>query len=70
MAWKLLFPLFIVAILVTFHQVDGTLRDILSQSRSKFDRLRVSQFVRETLSKKYNKNVWIKLNNWFGVTTF
>lgn len=55
MAWKLLFPLFIVAILVTFHQVDGTLRDILSQSRSKFDRLRVSQFVRETL-KKYNKN--------------
>lgn len=36
MAWKLLFPLFIVAILVTFHQVDGTLRDILSQSRSRF----------------------------------
>lgn len=57
MAWRLLFPLFIVAILVTFQLVDGTLRDILSQSRGKFDRLRVSQFVRETLSKKYNKNV-------------
>lgn len=69
MAWRLLFPLFIVAILVTFHQVDGTLRDILSQSRSKFDRLRVSQFVRETL-KKYNKNAWIKSNILFGGTAF
>lgn len=36
MAWRLLFPLFILAILVTFQLVDGTLRDILSQSRGRF----------------------------------